>query len=221
MLGRDGDFLGAERPCYAGDTLPGNNAVEDTAHNGGGFLVNDPLALVLLGGKVAIADAAGAAQALFHSRLENGLDFPAGVGHIPLVYHIAEDRHNIKSVGGIKVVVRRDKPHMVLVKGALQKPHFDNITANPALVFDNDRRHIPGPDFVQHSVQPRTLERRSPHSIVGKVPDIGEAILCRIVLQNALLVFYRHTLSGSLIVMGQALIQGRNFLPVRLFFHGV
>ena len=40
---------------------------------------------------LAIADAAGAAQALFHSRLENGLDFPAGVGNIPLVYHISEN----------------------------------------------------------------------------------------------------------------------------------
>ena len=39
MLGRDRDFLGAECPCYAGDTLPGNNAVEDTAHNGGFVLV--------------------------------------------------------------------------------------------------------------------------------------------------------------------------------------
>ena len=59
-----------------------------------------PFALVLLGRKVAIADAAGAAQALFHSRLENGLDFPAGVGNIPLVYHISENGHYIKAVGG-------------------------------------------------------------------------------------------------------------------------
>ena len=44
---------------------PRNNTVEDTAHNGGGFLVDYPLALILLGRKVAIADAAGAAQALF------------------------------------------------------------------------------------------------------------------------------------------------------------
>jgi hypothetical protein len=36
-----------------------------------------------------------------NSRFENGLDFAADVGHVPLVYHIAEDRHNIKAVGGV------------------------------------------------------------------------------------------------------------------------
>ena len=221
MLGRDRDFLGAECPCYAGDTLPGNNAVEDTAHNGGGFLVDYPFALVLLGRKVAIADAAGAAQALFHSRLENGLDFPAGVSNIPLVYHISENGHYIKAVGGIKVVICRNKAYMVLVKGALQKPHFDNITANPALVFDNDRSHISRPDFFQHSVQPRTLESRSPHSVIGEVPDIRKAVLLGVVLQNALLVFYRHAFPGSLIVMGKTLVQGCDFSLVRLFLHGV
>ena len=91
MFGRDRDFLGAERLCDVGDALPGKDAVEDTAHNGGGFLVNYPLAFVLFGRKVAITDAAGTAQALFHSRLENGLDFPAGVRNIPLVYHISEN----------------------------------------------------------------------------------------------------------------------------------
>ena len=76
---------------------------------------------------------------------------------------------------------------MVLVKGALQKPRFDNITANPTLVFDNDRSHISRPDFFQHSVQPRTLESRSPHSVIGEVPDIRKAVLLGVVLQNALL----------------------------------
>ncbi len=107
---------------------------------------------------LAIADAAGAAQALFHSRLENGLDFPAGVGNIPLVYHISENGHYIKAVGGIKVVICRNKAYMVLVKGALQKPHFDNITANPALVFDNDRTHFPGFNVCKHGLKTGPLK---------------------------------------------------------------
>ena len=221
MLGRDRDFLGAERPRYIGDTLPGKDALEDTAHNSGGFLVNDPFALVLFGRKIAIADAAGAAQPLFHSRLENGLDFPAGIGNIPLVYHIAEDGHNIKAVGGIQVIVGGDKPHMILVENALQQPHFDNITPDTALVFDNDRCHISRPDFFQHSVQPRTLESRSPHSIIGEVPDIRKAVLLGVVLQNTLLVFDGHAFPGSLIVMGKTLVQGGDFSFVRLFLHGV
>ena len=48
--------------------------------------VGHPLAFFLFGSAVAIADTPGTAQALFHSGLENGLDFPAGVGNIPLVY---------------------------------------------------------------------------------------------------------------------------------------
>ena len=110
---------------------------------------------------------------------------------------------------------------MVLVKGALQKPHFDNITANPALVFDNDRSHISRPDFFQHSVQPRTLKSRSPHSVIGEVPDIRKAVLLGVVLQNPFLVFYRHAFPGSFIVMGKTLVQGCDFSLVRLFLHGV
>ena len=35
-------FLGTECLCYAGYGFPGKDALEDTAHNGGGFLVNYP-----------------------------------------------------------------------------------------------------------------------------------------------------------------------------------
>ena len=127
-------------------------------------------------------NAAGAAQALFHSGLENGLYLPAGVGNVPLVYHVPENRHNIKAVGGIKVIIGGDKAHMVLVKGALQKPHFHNITPNTALVFYDNGSHISRPDFIKHGVQSRTLERRSPHSVVCEVPEIRKAIFAGIVL---------------------------------------
>lgn len=84
----------------------------------------------------------------YHSRFENGLDFAAGVGNVPLVYHITENRHNIKVVGGVKVVIGGDKAHVVLVKGTLQKPYFNHITPDSALVFDDNRCHVPRPDFV-------------------------------------------------------------------------
>ena len=176
MLGRDRDFLGAECLCYAGYGFPGKDALEDTAHNGSGFFINHPFAFLLFGSAVAIADTARTAQALFHSGLENSLDFAAGVGNVPLVYHVTEDRHNIKAVGGVKVVICGDKTHMVLVKGALQKPHFNHVTPDSALVFDDNRCHVPRPDFVQHSVKPRTLERSSPDSVIGEMPDIGKSV---------------------------------------------
>ena len=50
--------------------------------------------------------------------------------------------------------------------------------------------HISCPDFFQHSVQPRTLESRSPHSVIGEVPDIRKAVLLGVVLQNTLLEEY-------------------------------
>ena len=58
------------------------------------------------------------------------------------------NRHDIKVVNGIKVVIGGDKTHMVLVKGALQKPYFNHVTPDSALVFDDNRRHIPRPDFL-------------------------------------------------------------------------
>ena len=72
----------------------------------------------------------------------------AYVGNVPLVYHVKENRHDIKVVNGIKVVIGGDKTHMVLVKGALQKPYFNHVTPDSALVFDDNRRHIPRPDFL-------------------------------------------------------------------------
>ena len=84
--GWDRGFLGAARPCYASDPLPAKNASEHSVPSGGSFLVDHPLALVLFGCKVAIADAVGTAQTLFHARLEYRLDFPAGAGSIlPLI----------------------------------------------------------------------------------------------------------------------------------------
>ena len=74
--------------------FPGKDALEDTAHNGG-FLVNYPFAFFLFGSAVAIADTTRTAQAFFHSGLENSFDFAAGVGNVPLVYHVTENRHNI------------------------------------------------------------------------------------------------------------------------------
>ena len=50
MLGRDRDFLGAERPRYIGDTLPGKDALEDTAHNSGGFLAALFISHISVGG---------------------------------------------------------------------------------------------------------------------------------------------------------------------------
>ena len=83
MVGRDRDFLGAECLCYAGYGFPGKDGLEDAAHNGGGFLVDHPLALVLFGGEIAIGDGPRTAQSLFHPGLENALDFSAGVGNVP------------------------------------------------------------------------------------------------------------------------------------------
>ena len=71
---------------------------------------------------------------------------------------------------------------MVLVKGTLQKPYFNNITPYPALVFDNDGSHVSRPDFIKHSVKPRTLERRSPHSVVCEVANIRKAVFPGVVL---------------------------------------
>ena len=182
MLGRDRDLLCPERPPYGGDTFPGKDALEDTLDDRSGFLVDNPLALVLFGRKVAVADRAGTAQALFHSRLEHGLDFPAGVGNIPLVDYVAEDGHNIKAVGGVQIVTRRDKADIVLVKGALQQAHLHDITPDSALVFYNHRCHVSRPDFIKHSVQSGALERRPTHAVVGKVAYVREAHFLCVVL---------------------------------------
>ena len=66
--------------------------MEDTAHNSGGFLVNRPFAFYLFGGAVATADTIRTAQALFRSGLKNSFDFAAGVGNVPLLYHVAQSR---------------------------------------------------------------------------------------------------------------------------------
>ena len=176
-----------QRPSDAVDALAVHDHLEDAAHNGGGFLVNHPLALVLLGGEIAIGDSPRTAQALFHPGLENALDFAAGVGNVPLIYHVPEDGHNIKSVGGVQVVIGGDEADIVLVKGALEQADLHHVTAYSALVFDNDGSHIPGPYLVHHSVQSGPLEGRSPHSVIGKVADVSEAIFSGVVLQDAFL----------------------------------
>ncbi len=40
-----------------------------------------------------------------HPGFEYVSDLPAGVGNIPLVYHIPEDGHDVKSVGSVQVVI--------------------------------------------------------------------------------------------------------------------
>ena len=45
VFGRDGDLLGSQRPGDAVDALAVHDHLKDAAHNGGGFLVNHPLAL--------------------------------------------------------------------------------------------------------------------------------------------------------------------------------
>ena len=46
---------------------------------------------------------------------ENAFDFAAGVGNVPLIYHVPEDGHNIKSVGGVQVVIGGNEADIVLV----------------------------------------------------------------------------------------------------------
>ena len=52
------------------------------------------------------------------------LDFAAGVGNVPLIYHVPEDGHNIKSIGGVQIVIGGDKADVVLIKGALQQANL-------------------------------------------------------------------------------------------------
>ena len=195
-------MLGPQRPGNAVDALAVHDHLENAAHNGGGFLVNHPLALVLFGGEIAIGDSPRTAQALFHPGLENALDFAAGIGNVPLIYHVPEDGHNIKSVGCVQVVIGGDEADIVLVKGALEQADLHHVTAYSALVFDNDGSHIPGPYLVHHSVQSGPLEGRSPHSVIGEVADISEAIFSGVVLQDALLIFNGHALVRPPIVVG-------------------
>ena len=201
VFGGDGDLLGPQRPGDAVDALAVHDHLEDAAHNSGGFLVNHPLALVLLGGEVAIGNGPRTAQTFLHPGLENALDFAAGVGHIPFVYHVPENRHDVKAVGGVQVIIGGDEADVVLVKGALEQADLHHVTAYSALVFDNDSSYIPGPYLVHHSVQAGPLEGRSPHSVIGEVADISEAIFSGIVLQDAFLIFNGHALVRPPIVV--------------------
>ena len=133
--------------------------------------------LFSLGRKVAIADAAGAAQALFHSRLENGLDFPL----VSATYHsfITSRKMDIisKPLAVSRLSFAAIKRTWYSSKVRFKSP--TSTTSRPILLWSLIMTVATFPARISSSIasSPGRLKVVPPHSVIGEVPDIRKAVL--------------------------------------------
>ena len=94
--------------------LPADKQTENKAHNGGGFLVDNPKVLVVRGFDIAVGGFGGNRLSAHALRLNAGLYFLADVLCVPLRHDVDKGR-KLQCVGLLAVdpVVDCDKAHIV------------------------------------------------------------------------------------------------------------
>ena len=224
LVCRGGEYLFPPQPV--GD-LCGAKAVTaqlvDVPNRFGGFLVNQPLILILFVLDVAERGICGEVPAALAFHFECGFDFLGGVPSVKFVTKIADGGHiKLSLYCRVHIIVDSDKPHIILHEHNVRiHPHLQIVPAQTGHILDNDRSHLASLDHLLHLAETRPVEVRSAPSVIHKKTQIFEAVLTSISLKQFLLVDNTVALALPPIVLGKTAVEGCDPVFLRLSAHGI
>ena len=192
LVGRGGEYPRfRQRPGDLHRPPPLHAEGEDTLDHLCRFLVHKPALRGVGVFLVAVGDIRCQRLPALPLGLVHRPDLPAGVPRVKLVEPVFDSGkvvvHAVR-VDGVVVVVDGDKPHAILGKGDVGvHPRQGGIAAKPGQVFDDTHGHMAGLDLVQHFLKSGPLEARPAVTVIHEKHGVGEAVIPRVLLQNALL----------------------------------
>ena len=189
-----------------------NGQLEDAAHHGSRFLVDQPVVFVLRVFLIAVDGAVGGGLAGFPLDTNGGFLLAAQVAQIPLVHDVEEGRKLVAVlVVAVHAVGDGHKVDAVLPEEYLRvKAGLQIITTRPTHVLDNDMGYLTCLN-VRHQLFPcRTLKIAAAPAIIGIVAAVGVASLLGVAFEVSFLIHDGIAVTGIVIVTAQPLIQSGN-----------
>ena len=180
------------------------NQTEDFSDNLCGWLVHDEGLLIVRLSLVAIRDRAAASHSVFHSGLEDCLDFVAGVLGVPLVHDVQERREVIVLWGStVHIVVDGYEPNTLLrEKDFCVVANLQVVSTKTTEILYHKGLHSSGFDFFQQGGKTGTIKVRAGIAVIIKVPDISQPMLTGIFFKIFLLVLDGVRFSSLFIISG-------------------
>ena len=189
-----------------------NGQPKDAPHHGGGFLVNQPMVLVLRVLLVAVDGTVGGGLAGFSLDTDGGFLLAAQVTQVPLI-HDVEKGGELAAVliVAVHAVGNGDKVDAVLPEKYLRvKAGLQVVPSRPAHILNNHMGNLACFNVCDEPLPCRTFKIAAAPSVVRIVPAVGVASLLGIVFEVFFLIHDGIAISGVVIVTGQPLIESCN-----------
>ena len=190
-----------------------NDHVEDAAHNGGSFLVDDPALLVLRGFQIPVDGMVAGVFALVALCPIDGADLLGGITSVKIVHDIQKGSEIILGlIGAVHAVVDGNEANAVLREGDLRiEAHTEVITTHSAEIFYKDNANLTGFNVGNQAFPVGTLKIRAAPTVVRIDRYIREIPFTGIAREHILLMDDGITVPGKIIVAAQAAIDGGDF----------
>ena len=184
----------------------------DPADDLGGFLVDQPVILILRVLPVAVDGVAGNRQSGPSFRLKSSLYLAGLISQIPLVHDVQEGGELVSvAVVAVNAVGDGNKMNPMLPEEHLGvKARLQIVAPDAGHILDDHRTDQPGFNISDQPLPVGAVEIAAAPSVVGIVDDIAVAVLLGIGLEVFLLVYNGVRFSRELIVAGQTLIERRD-----------
>ncbi len=176
-------------PCDLCRPQSVNAEREHLLHNGGGFLVHDPLLFVLRVFHIPVGCVCAKTLAGFTLGLPCGTDFLAGVPCVHFAKHIADCGKLVLAPCAVYAVVDGDKVNAEVGKESIRiHPHLQIVAPEAAHVLYDNALDLALLDVGKHPLEARAVEVRPGIPVVlVVVPERRVAVFFAVAFQNLLL----------------------------------
>ncbi len=166
------------------DSIPFQNQLENAPDNCRRFRVYNQMLLVVRVTPVAVGDTGRNPLPFLHTGFKDSLYLAAGIACIPFIHNVQKRREiAVLLVAAVYAVVDCYEPDAFFFKHDFGvKPYFQIVAPEPAHIFYDNDRHVPGFHFGNHGLEALPVECRPTHSVVDEVAYIDKAVLPCVVL---------------------------------------
>ena len=188
--GRRLDFLLAEHRGNFIGAVALDGKLEDAPDNSGGFLVNQPVVLVIRVFSIAINGAVGSRLARLTLDPDGSSLLTAQVPQIPFA-HDVDKRRKLAGTGVIAVdaVADGDETHPEFAKENLRiETGLQIVSADSAHVLRQHQSHFSGLNVGHQPFPCRPVEIPARPSVISVMDDIGKTMLGSVALQVLFLI---------------------------------
>ena len=190
-----------------------NDHTEDTPHNSGSFLVNDPALLVLRVFQIPVDGVVAGVFALVALRPIDGADLLGGITSVKIVHDVQKGSEIILGlIGAVHAVVDGNEANAVLRECDLRiEAHTEIVTTHATEIFYQHNAHLTGFNVGNQAFPVWTLKIRTAPSVVRIHRYIRKIPFTGIAREHILLMNDGITVPGKIIVAAQAAIDGGDF----------